>query len=193
MLFFIAFLSHSALAEDDKANVNPSNQPAKADTGAALSPEAAIEKYTTNITKLFHEGAVDPFIGRENEIANISEIMDSSKFLILIGDRGSGKTQLVYNAAGRLNGKTMRLLSMSTLYAGSKYRGDLEERIKPALEYLVAHPEEIVVVDEAANFGNEENAKLRDALLPLLSEEKISGILITTADEFMKSSPRTGP
>lgn len=194
LLILLSFTAYLAFAEDPKsgdqngpvgAPVGKTNQPAKEGDGK-LTPEEAIERLTINVSALARDGKLEPFVGQEDKIFRIGTILNKSKMksVILIGEGGTGKTELAKNTAFFLKDKTVRLLSLNTLYEGTKYRGDIEERIKPVIQYLISHPDDVVIIDEAADFGGEANAKFRDALLPHLADGTVTALLITTSDEF---------
>lgn len=119
-----------------------------------------LEKYTVNLTQLARENAIDPVIGREDEIYRTIQILSrrSKNNPVLVGDPGVGKTAIVEGiarkiAAGEvpemLLNKEILTLDMTALIAGAKYRGEFEERLKAVIEELEKSDGKIIIfIDE---------------------------------------------
>jgi ATP-dependent Clp protease ATP-binding subunit ClpA len=119
----------------------------------------ALEAYCINLNKKARDGKIDPLIGRENEIARTIQILcrRQKNNPLFVGDPGVGKTAIAEGLARRivmgdvpdvLKTSTVFALDMGTLLAGTRYRGDFEERLKQVIKELEAYPNSIVFIDE---------------------------------------------
>jgi ATP-dependent Clp protease ATP-binding subunit ClpA len=119
----------------------------------------ALEAYCVNLNKRAREGKIDPLIGRDNEIARTIQILcrRQKNNPLFVGDPGVGKTAIAEGLARRivmgevpevLKSSTVFALDMGTLLAGTRYRGDFEERLKQVIKELEAYPNSIVFIDE---------------------------------------------
>src|SRR5436853_1328407 len=119
----------------------------------------ALEAYCVNLNKKARDGKIDPVIGREAEINRAIQILCRRQKTnpLVVGDAGVGKTAIAEGLAKRivdsevpdvLSGSTVFSLDMGTLLAGTRYRGDFEERLKQVLKELEAHPSAILFIDE---------------------------------------------
>src|SRR5437660_1959622 len=119
----------------------------------------ALEAYCVNLNKKARDGKIDPVIGREAEINRAIQILcrRQKNNPLFVGDAGVGKTAIAEGLAKRivdsevpdvLSGSTVFSLDMGTLLAGTRYRGDFEERLKQVLKELEAHPSAILFIDE---------------------------------------------
>jgi ATP-dependent Clp protease ATP-binding subunit ClpA len=119
----------------------------------------ALEAYCINLNRKAREGKIDPLIGRENEIARTIQVLcrRQKNNPLFVGDPGVGKTAIAEGLARRivmgevpdvLKSSTVFALDMGTLLAGTRYRGDFEERLKQVIKELEAYPNSIVFIDE---------------------------------------------
>lgn len=161
-----------------------------------------VEKYTTNITNLAKVETFDPLIGREDIINRTIQILcrRTKNNTVHVGEPGVGKTAIILGLAKliiddkmpkNLKDAEIFSLDMGSVLAGTKYRGDFEERIKGILDGLSSHPNPIVYIDEIHNIvgAGSLNAGALDAsnlLKPYLMEGKIRFIGTTTFDEYKK-------
>jgi ATP-dependent Clp protease ATP-binding subunit ClpC len=163
-----------------------------------------VDKYSRDITKLARENKLDPVIGRAPEIETTIEILSrrTKNNPVLIGEPGVGKTAIVEGLAQRilhedvpevLQGKRMVELNINSLVAGSKYRGEFEERIKAVLDEIIAHKDELIVfVDElhtimrAGGTGEEGGLDVSNVIKPHLARGELHLIGATTLNEYQK-------
>lgn len=163
-----------------------------------------IDKYARDLTKLAEDGKLDPVIGREDEIESTIEILSrrTKNNPVLIGEPGVGKTAIVEGLAQRivnedvpevLNDKRVLELSLNSMVAGSKYRGEFEERIKAVVDEIVAHKDELIVfIDElhtivgAGASGSEGGLDVSNVIKPHLARGEMHLIGATTLNEYQK-------
>ena len=166
------------------------------------SVNKALAAYTTNLNDSVNKNKIDPVIGRVEELENIALSMGrrSKNNVILVGDPGVGKTAiaegLAYNIVKGavpdfLKDYTVYNLDISAMLAGSKYRGDFEERFKMVLKGLTKKGKTILFIDEAhmisgaGSAGNSAN-DLANMMKPALSKGNIKVVASTTWEEFRK-------
>ncbi|MDP1866903.1 MAG: AAA family ATPase, partial [Bradyrhizobium sp.] len=127
--------------------------------GESRKKEGALEAYCVNLNKKAKDGKIDPLIGRDQEISRTIQVLcrRSKNNPLFVGEAGVGKTAIAEGLAKRivdsevpevLAAATVFSLDMGTLLAGTRYRGDFEERLKQVLKELEAHPNAILFIDE---------------------------------------------
>jgi ATP-dependent Clp protease ATP-binding subunit ClpB len=162
----------------------------------------ALEKFGRDLTQLAEEGKLDPVIGRDEEIRRVIQVLSrrTKNNPVLIGDPGVGKTAIAEGLAQRivagdvpegLKGKRVWALDIGGLLAGSKYRGEFEERLKAVLNEITASEGQIVLfIDELHTIvgaGAAEGAvDAANMLKPLLARGELRCIGATTLDEYRK-------
>lgn len=166
-----------------------------------------LDKYGVDFTQNARDGKLDPVVGRAKEIERIAQILSRRKKNnpILLGEPGVGKTAIVEGLAERivkrqvpmvLLDKKIVALNMSAMVAGTKYRGQFEERVQGVMEELAAHPEVILFIDEIHTIvGAGSAAGSMDAanmLKPALSRGQLQCIGSTTTDEYRKTIEKDG-
>lgn len=171
------------------------------------SKESMLIQFSTEITKLAKDGLLDPVIGREKEIERIAQILSrrNKNNPVLVGEPGTGKTALVNGLAQMIvNGecplnlldKKIYSLEMSSLVAGTKYRGQFEERMKAIIDELKSRKDVIIFVDELHTMvGAGSSSGSLDAaniLKPALANGDIQCIGATTFDEYKNSVEKDG-
>ena len=174
---------------------------APANAQAASDDESMLEKYGRNLTKQAAEGGLDPVIGRDAEIERVMQVLArrQKNNPLVLGDPGVGKTAIVEglaqlissgNVPDILRGKQIWTLDMASLVAGSKYRGEFEERMKKVVRELEESKQDILFIDEihtVIGAGSAEGSIDAAAILkPPLSRGEIQVIGATTAEEYRK-------
>ena len=170
--------------------------------------ENVLEKYGRDITQAAKEGKIDPVIGRDEEIRNITRILSrkTKNNPVLIGEPGVGKTAIVEGLALRiikgdvpesLKGKTVWELDMASLVAGAKYRGEFEERLKNVLNEVKKSEGDIIMfIDEIhliVGSGAVEGAMdTSNILKPMLARGEIHVVGATTLNEYRKYIEKDG-
>ena len=162
----------------------------------------ALEKFGRDLTQLAEQGKLDPVIGRDEEIRRVIQVLSrrTKNNPVLIGDPGVGKTAIAEGLAQRivagdvpegLKGKRVWALDIGALLAGSKYRGEFEERLKAVLEEIKNSEGEIVLfIDELHTIvgaGAAEGAvDAANMLKPMLARGELRAVGATTLDEYRK-------
>ena len=171
--------------------------------------EDILEKYGRDITKCVLNNKIDPVIGRDEEIRNVIRILSrkSKNNPVLIGEAGVGKTAIVEGLASRiikkdvpksLMNKTIWELDLGSLIAGTKYRGEMEERLKKILDKVKSSDGEIIMfIDEihmiVGTGQTEESAMdVSNLLKPLLARGEVHLIGATTLNEYRKYIEKDG-
>jgi len=179
--------------------IDPSFQPQQPG-GAVL--KSALEKFTIDLTKLAQEGKLEKLIGREEELDRTIQILcrRTKNNPLHVGDAGVGKTAITEGLAVRivnkevpelLNGFSIYSLSMASVLAGTKFRGDFEERLKHITDELMQKDKAILFIDEihtiiGAGSTGTGTVDAANILKPLLTNGKIRCIGSTTFEEYTK-------
>ncbi len=162
----------------------------------------ALEKYTQNFTQLAQEGKIDPVIGRDEEIRRITQILSrrTKNNPVLVGEPGTGKTAIVEGLAKKiidgdvpesLTNKTILSLDMGALIAGSKYRGEFEDRLKAVIKEIESSDGQIILfIDELHTIvgagAQEGSTDAGNLLKPALARGTLRTIGATTLKEYRK-------
>ncbi len=167
----------------------------------AEEEKSALERFTVDLTEMARQGKLDPIIGREKEIQQVIEILSrrQKNNPVLIGDAGVGKTAVVEGIAQRIvkgevpeNLKNKRILSldMGGIIAGTRYRGDFEERLKKLVDEIKNSDDVILFIDEIHNVvgaGRAEGAPdAANLIKPALARGDFQVIGATTVNEYRK-------
>ena len=166
------------------------------------SGHKTLDKFGKNLTELAKQGKIDPVIGREEEISRVMQILirRTKNNPCLVGDPGVGKTAIAEGLALKIaennvpdviKGKIVYSMEMGSMVAGSKYRGEFEERIKNMLDEAVADPNIILFIDEIHTLvgaGESQGGSMDAAniMKPLLTKNELQIIGATTLDEYSK-------
>jgi ATP-dependent Clp protease ATP-binding subunit ClpC len=171
----------------------------EAEASAQATPHIA--EYSRDLTMTASEGGFDPLIGREREVERMVQILSrrTKNNPLLLGESGVGKTAIVEGLATRivegsvpmlLADRRILALDLSLLVAGTKYRGQFEERLKGLLKELLDHPEIIIFIDEIHSLigtGSAEGSlDAANIIKPALSRGEITCIGATTVREYRK-------
>lgn len=166
-----------------------------------------LNKFSTDLTKAASEHRLDPVVGRDKEIKRLTEILGRRKKNnpVLIGDPGVGKSAIVEGLAQQiadgtsspiLRGKRILALDLTAMVAGTKYRGDFEERIKGLIDELENDKNIIIFIDEIHTIVGAGSASgtmdAANILKPALARGEIQCIGATTMDEYRKSIEKDG-
>lgn len=198
--------------DEDELKDRPSGGSSKAQQAQSTQRKTAndtpvLDNFGTDMTKAAEEGKLDPIVGREREIERLAQILSRRKKNnpILIGEPGVGKSAIVEGLALRiiqkkvsriLFDKRVVALDMTSVVAGTKYRGQFEERIRSILNELQKNPNIILFIDEIHTIvGAGSAAGSMDAanmLKPALARGEIQCIGATTLDEYRKNIEKDG-
>ena len=174
---------------------------AGASTEGGKKSSKLLDQFGRNLTKLAAEGKLDPVVGRETEIERIMQILSrrTKNNPVLVGEPGVGKTAVVEGLAQRitnadvpelLKGKQIYTLDLAALVAGSKYRGEFEERLKKVMKEITQRGDIILFIDELHNLvgaGAAEGAiDAASILKPALARGELQTIGATTLEEYRK-------
>jgi ATP-dependent Clp protease ATP-binding subunit ClpC len=174
----------------------------RVDDPRAESHYRSLDKYSIDLTHLARQGKLDPVVGRDEEIRQVMQTLTRRKKNnpVIIGEAGVGKTAIVEGLAARivagdvpdsLKGRRVLALDMGALVAGSKFRGEFEERLKSVIdEVKQAHREVILFLDEIHTLvgagASEGGIDASNLLKPALARGELQCIGATTLDEYRK-------
>jgi ATP-dependent Clp protease ATP-binding subunit ClpA len=198
----VNFIAHGIKKSDPpepaKPNESSGSEPEKEES--ADSKGSPLDQFTQNLNQLAKDGKIDPLIGREHEVERVIQVLCRRRKNnpLLVGEAGVGKTAIAEGLAWRITEKdvpevlsdaTVYALDMGALLAGTKYRGDFEQRLKGVLKQLKELPNAILFIDEihtligagAASGGTLDASNL---LKPALSNGEIKCIGATTFTEY---------
>ncbi|MBR1541289.1 MAG: ATP-dependent Clp protease ATP-binding subunit [Bacteroidaceae bacterium] len=215
----MGFTEDDDLEDEDDDDNSYRSKPSGQDAGAQQSTKRtssgkqgqnatpALDNFGTDITKAAAEGKLDPVVGREKEIERVAQILSRRKKNnpILIGEPGVGKSAIVEGLATRiveqkvsriLFNKRVVMLDMAGVVAGTKYRGQFEERLRTIMKELESNPDIILFIDEIHTIIGAGSASgsmdAANMLKPALARGEIQCIGATTVDEFKKTIEKDG-
>jgi ATP-dependent Clp protease ATP-binding subunit ClpC len=199
-------VSNSAFQDEDDDEEDVRRKQ-RSQTGNKQSDTPALDTFGVDITKAAQENRLDPIVGREKEIERLAQILSRRKKNnpVLIGDPGVGKSAIVEGLALRiiqrrvsrvLFDKRVVSLDMASIVAGTKYRGQFEERIKAILNELQKNPDVILFIDEIHTIvgagGAPGSLDAANMLKPALARGEIQCVGATTLDEYRQSIEKDG-
>src|ERR671915_320333 len=171
--------------------------------GRPASQTKTLDEYSRDLTEAAREGRLDPVIGRADEIEETIEILSrrTKNNPVLIGDPGVGKTAIAEGIAQRivndevpetLAGKRLVVLDLAGMVAGTKYRGEFEERLKGVIDEVTDHPDELILfIDELHTVvgagAAEGSMDASNMLKPALARGELRVIGATTIDEYRRN------
>jgi len=198
----VNFIAHGIKKTDPPEATKSNESPAESEEGVSEKNEKAspLEQYTQNLNQLAKEGKIDPLIGRDYEVERVIQILCRRRKNnpLLVGEAGVGKTAIAEGLAWRISqndvpeilaDSVVYSLDMGALLAGTKYRGDFEQRLKAVLKSLKEKPNAVLFIDEihtligagAASGGTLDASNL---LKPSLSSGQLKCIGATTFTEY---------
>ncbi len=182
-------------------NLNSLSKESRAAVEKKKSKTPTLDEYTRDLTRLAAQNKLDPVIGREEEIERLVQILArrSKNNPVLIGEPGVGKTAIVEGLAQKiargeisdvLCGKRLLALDLASVIAGTKYRGEFEQRLKNIIDELAAAQDAIVFIDELHTIigagAAEGSIDASNMLKPALARGEVQCIGATTFDEYRK-------
>ena len=189
------------------SGANPGSGTGKEKKGAEKSRTPVLDNFGRDLTKLAEDNKLDPIVGREKEIERVAQILSRRKKNnpILIGEPGVGKTAIAEGLALRiiqkkvsrvLFGKRVVTLDLASLVAGTKYRGQFEERMKAVMNELEKSPDVILFIDELHTIvgagGASGSLDASNMFKPALARGEIQCIGATTLDEYRQYIEKDG-
>ena len=193
--------------DDDFGPGNTSSQSRQSAPGNKNSRTPALDNFGRDLTKAAAEKRLDPIVGREKELERIAQILSRRKKNnpILIGEPGVGKSAIAEGLAIRISegkvprtlyGKRVITLDLASLVAGTKYRGQFEERMKAILKELEMNPDIIVFIDEIHTIvgagGAQGSLDASNMFKPALARGELQCIGATTLDEYRQYIEKDG-
>lgn len=198
---------HDSFFEDDDFEESRPKETAQRKTSNLKSKTPVLDNFGRDLTRAAEENRLDPIVGREKELERISQILSRRKKNnpILIGEPGVGKSAIAEGLALRivqrkvsraLFNKRIVMLDLASVVAGTKYRGQFEERIKSILNELEKNPEIILFIDEIHTIVGAGNANgsldASNMLKPALARGELQCIGATTLDEYRQYIEKDG-
>ena len=195
----VNFISHG-VRKDQQADVQKASEGVEDVQVEGQQKESPLDQFTQNLNKLAAEGKIDPLIGREDEVERVIQILCRRRKNnpLLVGEAGVGKTAIAEGLAWRitqddvpeiLQNAIVYSLDMGALLAGTKYRGDFEQRLKAVLKQLKDNPNGILFIDEihtiiGAGSASGGTLDASNLLKPALANGQLKCIGATTYTEF---------
>ncbi|MHB8261406.1 MAG: ATP-dependent Clp protease ATP-binding subunit [Bacteroidia bacterium] len=191
----------------DAASLSGAGSGTQKKTGESKSKTPVLDNFGRDLTKMAEDGKLDPIVGREKEIERVSQILSRRKKNnpILIGEPGVGKSAIAEGLALRivqrkvsrvLFGKRVVTLDLASLVAGTKYRGQFEERMKAVMNELEKSPDVILFIDEIHTIigagGASGSLDASNMFKPALARGEIQCIGATTLDEYRQYIEKDG-
>jgi ATP-dependent Clp protease ATP-binding subunit ClpA len=195
----VNYISHG-ITKNPQPKEQPKEEAPEAEQEAGGAQQGALEQFTQNLNALAREGRIDPLIGREHEVERVIQVLCRRRKNnpLLVGEAGVGKTAIAEGLAWRitqgdvpevLGDATVYSLDMGSLLAGTKYRGDFEQRLKTVLKQLKTAQHAILFIDEihtliGAGSASGGTLDASNLLKPALSSGQLKCIGATTYNEY---------
>ncbi|MFM1881086.1 MAG: ATP-dependent Clp protease ATP-binding subunit ClpA, partial [Pseudomonadota bacterium] len=201
----VNYIAHGITKAPPSASQTPEDQATEAEATASTSTQAPsqpspLDQFTQNLNKLAQNGKIDPLIGREQEVERVIQTLCRRRKNnpLLVGEAGVGKTAIAEGLAWRITeGQVPEILEKATVYsldmgallAGTKYRGDFEQRLKAVLKQLKADSHAVLFIDEihtliGAGSASGGTLDASNLLKPALSSGQLRCIGATTYTEY---------
>jgi ATP-dependent Clp protease ATP-binding subunit ClpA len=193
----VNFISHGI---SKAASSGEKKEESEAESAESEQPAGALENFTQNLNQQAIDGKIDPLIGREHEVERVIQILCRRRKNnpLLVGEAGVGKTAIAEGLAKRIvDGEVPEILAkaqvyaldMGALLAGTKYRGDFEQRLKAVLKQLTENPNAVLFIDEihtliGAGSASGGTLDASNLLKPALSSGQLKCIGATTYNEY---------
>ncbi len=195
----VNFISHG-VRKDQQSEPQKASEGVEESAAETQQKESALDQFTQNLNKLAAEGKIDPLIGREAEVERVIQTLCRRRKNnpLLVGEAGVGKTAIAEGLAWRvtqgdvpeiLQNAVVYSLDMGALLAGTKYRGDFEQRLKAVLKQMKNNPNGILFIDEihtiiGAGSASGGTLDASNLLKPALSSGQLKCIGATTFNEY---------
>jgi ATP-dependent Clp protease ATP-binding subunit ClpA len=197
----VNFISHGITKSSAQKEVPKPEEPSEeGGEGQAKEQQGALEQFTQNLNQSAKDGKIDPLIGREHEVERVIQVLCRRRKNnpLLVGEAGVGKTAIAEGLAWRITegsvpdvlaDAVVYSLDMGSLLAGTKYRGDFEQRLKAVLKQLKANPNAVLFIDEihtliGAGSASGGTLDASNLLKPALSSGQMKCIGATTFNEY---------
>jgi ATP-dependent Clp protease ATP-binding subunit ClpC len=192
---------------ENPKNVDPSQGKREGEKGGKKSKTPALDAYGRDLTDMAAKGQIDPIIGRDKEIERVAQILGRRKKnnVLLIGDAGVGKTAIAEGLALQITqkkvsrtlfGKRIISIDFGSIVAGTKYRGQFEERMKVIIDELIKNNDVILFIDEIHTIvgagGSSGSLDAANMFKPALSRGEIQCVGATTLDEYRENIEKDG-
>jgi ATP-dependent Clp protease ATP-binding subunit ClpC len=202
-----SIISGKASARGSESGGRPSSGTGKERSKMEKSKTPVLDNFGRDLTKLAEEGKLDPIVGREREIERVAQVLSRRKKNnpVLIGEPGVGKTAIAEGLAMRIVQRTVSrvlydkrivTLDLAALVAGTKYRGQFEERMKAVMNELEKSPDVILFIDELHTIvgagGASGSLDASNMFKPALARGEIQCVGATTLDEYRQYIEKDG-
>ncbi len=199
--------AHSGPTEEDEPQSGRSSRPSERQKMSDKSKTPVLDNFGRDLTTMAEDNKLDPIVGREREIERVAQVLSRRKKNnpVLIGEPGVGKTAIAEGLALRivqrkvsrvLYGKRVVTLDLAALVAGTKYRGQFEERMKAVMNELEKSPDVILFIDELHTLvgagGASGSLDASNMFKPALARGEIQCIGATTLDEYRQYIEKDG-
>jgi ATP-dependent Clp protease ATP-binding subunit ClpA len=196
----VNFLSHGITKQPQTDSVIPQKEPQASSEDSSDSRQSPLDQFATDLNAAALAGRIDPLIGREQEVERVIQVLCRRRKNnpLLVGEAGVGKTAIAEGLAWRitrgevpeiLQAAQVYALDMGALLAGTKYRGDFEQRLKGVLKQIRSNPDAVLFIDEihtliGAGSASGGTLDASNLLKPALSSGQLKCIGATTYNEY---------
>jgi ATP-dependent Clp protease ATP-binding subunit ClpC len=200
-------IDNMSINDDESDTLFGSSTGSSMNKGNEKSKTPMLDNFGRDLTKMADEGKIDPVIGRDKEVLRVAQILSrrTKKNVMLIGEPGTGKTAIAFSLAlkiknkevsRKLHDKRIVSLDLGLLVAGTKYRGQFEERLKGIMAELEKNPNIILFIDEMHTIigagGAAGSLDASNMIKPALARGEMQCIGVTTLDEYREHIEKDG-